>query len=122
MQAPAGSSHRLLPAIDGRGDRHPGKRGGSTNGATLAAKMEAFHKVPTLSGLREFLADAPYRVRPSVPGHGDPEQRAEARRRSRGEGRAEDLVEETASRQEARGRSGRSAVSRSFEGVQALPT
>ncbi len=28
--------------------------GGSTNGATLAAKMEAFHKVPTLSGLVSF--------------------------------------------------------------------
>jgi branched-chain amino acid transport system substrate-binding protein len=27
---------------------------GSTNGATLAAKMEAFHKVPTLSGLVSF--------------------------------------------------------------------
>jgi branched-chain amino acid transport system substrate-binding protein len=28
--------------------------GGSTNGATLAAKMQAFHKVPTLSGLVSF--------------------------------------------------------------------
>ena len=28
--------------------------GGSTNGATLAAKMVAFHKVPTLSGLVSF--------------------------------------------------------------------
>jgi branched-chain amino acid transport system substrate-binding protein len=30
--------------------------GGSTNGATLAAKMQAFHKVPTLSGLVSFSA------------------------------------------------------------------
>ncbi|MHB8469064.1 MAG: ABC transporter substrate-binding protein [Gaiellaceae bacterium] len=29
---------------------------GSTNGATLAAKMQAFHKVPTLSGLVSFSA------------------------------------------------------------------
>jgi len=28
--------------------------GGSTSGATLAAKMQAFHKVPTLSGLVSF--------------------------------------------------------------------
>ncbi|HEX5246837.1 MAG TPA: ABC transporter substrate-binding protein [Gaiellaceae bacterium] len=32
------------------------RAGGSTNGATLAAKMQAFHKVPTLSGNVSFSA------------------------------------------------------------------
>ena len=32
------------------------RAGGSTNGATLAAKMEKFKKVPTISGLVSFSA------------------------------------------------------------------
>jgi len=51
-----------VTALRSDGDRIDGvvtaikRAGGSTDGATLAAKMQAFHKVPTLSGNVSFSA------------------------------------------------------------------
>ncbi len=65
---------------------------GSTNGAALAAQMEKFRRVPTISGLVSFspqlhtVFGRQYRVHP------DPGQQGEDRRHRHGQGRAEDLT------------------------------
>ena len=97
---------------------------GSTNGATLAATMEKFKKVPTLSGLVSFspqfhsVFGRQYRVIKI-----DEQQGALRRRRDR-QGRSEDLAWRKRVATERRGRPGgtlrASSVSRSFAGVQAL--
>ena len=56
------------------------RSGGSTNGARLAATMEKFRKVPTLSGPRQLLAAVPHRLRAAVPRDQDPQQQGALRR------------------------------------------
>ena len=91
----------------------------------LAAQMEKFKKVPTHLRARELLAAAPHGVRAPVPRDPHPEQQAEDRRHGDGEGRPEDLGDLAATRRSqtravARSSLRATAVSRSFEGVQAL--
>ena len=63
------------------------RSGGSTNGATLAATMEKFKGVPTLSGKVSFSREAALGVRPAVPRDQDPEQQGAPGRHGRRQGR-----------------------------------
>ena len=102
------------------------RSGGSTNGATLAATLEKFKGVPTLSGKVSFspklhsVFGRQYRVIKIQ------NNKARSRRHGRRQGRREDLsdlaVDTTQLESERRpGETLRaSSVSRSFEGVQAL--
>ena len=88
-RAPAASSPAPA-AIDGVATAIR-RSGGSTNGAALAATLEKFKKVPTLSGQRELLDEVPQRLRPAVPRDQDREQQGALRRRRDRQGRPEDL-------------------------------
>ena len=68
------------------------RTGGSTNGARLAAQMEKFKNVTTLSGTGQLLEEPAHGVRPPVPGDPGAEQRAQGRRDREGEGRPQDLT------------------------------
>ena len=56
------------------------RAGGSTKGAALAAQMEKFRRVPTLSGLVSFSKNLHTVLRAAVPRDQDPGQQGEARR------------------------------------------
>ena len=120
--------HRRVPHRVGRDRRRRHRdqaRRGSTNGVTLAANMEAFKKVPTISGMVSFSAKChsvfgrQYRVIKIQ------DNKATRRRHGHCQGRSEDLTQVDG---RSTGRAARrpgatlraSTVSRAFEGVQAL--
>ncbi len=77
-------------AIDGLVTAYA-RAGNTTNGKALADQMVKFKKVPTLSGLVSFSADAAQRVRAPVPRGPHRGHDGEGRRLRHCEGRPEDL-------------------------------